>query len=117
MAHTTLLLDTETWDLLLDVDGNIAVASLPYSLEQDAASAIRLRLGEQWFDTTIGVNYDAILGKNPPVALLKSAFTQAALTVPDVVGAACFLTGITNRLLSGQVQVEDETGKIAAAAF
>ena len=37
----TLLLDTLRWDLCLDVHGNIAVASDPYSVAQDVASAIR----------------------------------------------------------------------------
>ena len=32
----TLLLHTSTWDLTVDIDGNIAMASDPYSEAQDA---------------------------------------------------------------------------------
>jgi hypothetical protein len=40
------LLDRSTSDLALDASGNIAVASAPYALAHDAASAIRLFAGE-----------------------------------------------------------------------
>jgi len=40
----TMLLNPQTWDLTLDVDGNIALASNPYSVAQDIASAIRFDL-------------------------------------------------------------------------
>src|SRR6266571_3582642 len=101
----TLLLDTVQWDLLLDANGNIAVATEPYSLAQDAASAIRTFLGECFFDVTIGVNYSLILGVTPALALIKQLLVAAALTVPDVGSAQVFITGITNRTLTGQVQV------------
>lgn len=113
----TLLLDQGTWDLLLDISGNIAVASNPYSLAQDAASAIRLFQGELWYDTTQGVQYQFILGRVPPITLMKAQFVAAALTVPDVVSAVCFITGITDRGVTGQVQVTDAAGNISAAAF
>lgn len=114
----TLLLDLTTWDLVIDADGNIAVASAPYSLAQDAASAIRLFQGELWYDTTQGVPYfQDILGKTPPPSLIKAKFVRAAKTVPGVVEAVCFITGITDRRLTGQVQVTDTFGVISAASF
>jgi hypothetical protein len=36
---------------VLDAEGNIAVASEPYSLAQDAASAIKTFAGEVFWDT------------------------------------------------------------------
>lgn len=113
----TLLLDTETLDLVLDVAGNIAVAENPYALAQDAASAIRLRLGELWYDTTQGVPYGSILGRAPNILYLKAKCVEAAETVPGVVAAACFITSIKNRAITGQVQVTDRAGRITAAAF
>lgn len=114
----TLLLDTVEWDLVLDVNGNIAVASDPYSLAQDAASAIRLFQGELWYDTRQGVPYfQEILGKTPPLNLIKTKLTDAAKTVPGVVDAVCFITGIEERRLTGQVQVTDQAGVISAASF
>lgn len=113
----TLLLDSVSWDLVVDAAGNIAVASDPYSLAQDAASAIRLFLGELWYDDTQGVNYSLILGKLPPVTLLKQQFVEAALTVPGVVSAQCFISGVEGRRLTGQVQVSDAAGNTSAASF
>jgi hypothetical protein len=113
----TLLL-TADWDLAVNADGNIATATGSYQLAQDAASAIRTFLGEVYYDTTIGVPYwQLILGKWPPLSLLKSSLVSAALTVPGVVSAKCFLSGITDRTVSGQVQVVDSTGTTSAAAF
>ena len=115
----TLLLDTVLWDLVLDASGNIAAASEPYSLAQDAASAIRTILGEVYYDTTIGVPYlTAIFGKSPPVDQLKQLFVAAALTVPDVVSAQCFISQFTDRTVTGQVQVTSQsTGQSSAASF
>lgn len=114
----TLLLDTVLWDLVVDVSGNIARASNPYSLAQDSASAIKLFSGELYYDTTQGVPYFAqILGQQPPIALMKSKFIGAALTVPEVVTAQCFISGITGRQVSGQVQVAAATGPVSAVGF
>jgi len=70
----TLLLDLDNWDLTVDAAGNWAVASPPYAIAQDVASAIKTFqlqagpndpvLGECWYDNTrksIGV------GKPVPV--------------------------------------------------
>lgn len=115
----TILLDLTTWDLVLDSAGNIAVAAEPYSLAQDAASAIKTFLGEVYWDSTIGVPYmTEILGKNPPLSLLKQQFVAAALTVPDVAAAKCFITEISSRGLTGQIQVTSRaTGRTSAADF
>lgn len=90
----TLLLDTLIWDLVLDINGNIAKASQPYAPAQDAASAIRLFQGELWYDTTQGIPYwTQIFGVSPPpIQLMKSDFNNAARSVPGVVGSTCFLT-------------------------
>jgi len=114
----TLLLDVQAWDLVLDVDGNMALATDPYSIAQDAASAIRLFLGELWYDTTQGVPYfGQILGQRPPISLMKAKFVAAALTVPEVTAAQCFITAFTDRVIEGQVQVTTKSGLTAAAAF
>lgn len=114
----TLLLDTVTWDLVLDVSGNIAVASDPYSMAQDAASSIRTFLGEAYYNTSLGNPYYAnTLGHAPPLSLLKTQFQAAALLVPGVVSAQCFITSLQNRLLRGQVQITDSSGSTAAVGF
>lgn len=115
----TLLLDISAWDLVLDAAGNIAVASEPYSLAQDAASAIKTYLGECYWNTTLGVPYlTQIFGKNPSLSQLKSLLSDAALTVQGVSEATVFITAATNRTVSGQVQVRSAaTGQISVATF
>lgn len=114
----TLLLNPLTWDLTVDANSNIAVADDPYAMAQDAASAIKLFKGELWYDTTQGVPYfESILGSAPNIALMKAKFNAAALTVPDVVSAKCFITSISGRAPSGQTQVTDSSGRTTAAAF
>jgi hypothetical protein len=109
---STILLDRTLWDLCLDLNGNIAVASEPYSIAQDVASAIRLVLGELWYDTTQGVPYfNQILGQKPPISFMKAKFVAAALTVPDVTSATCFITGFVDRTITGQVQVTSSSGQ------
>lgn len=116
----TLILDRTTWDLLLDTNGNIAVATDPYSVAQDAASAVKLFIGELWYDTTQGVPYFAdILAQFPNIALMKAKFNAAALTVPEVTAAQTFIASIdrNTRRITGQVQVTTKTGASSAANF
>ena len=116
---STLLLDQLQWDLVLDVAGNIAVASDPYSLAQDAASAIRTFLGECYWDTTIGVPYltQVFKGVPPSISLLKQTFIDAAMTVPGVASAKVFLIEGGDRSISGQVQVTAVSGQTSVATF
>lgn len=114
----TFLLDTVNWDLVLDATNNIAVADDPYSLAQDAASAVKTFQGEVYYNTTLGVPYwDTILGKWPSLAYVKAKFVEAALTVPGVVAAQAFISSFKHREIQGQVQVSDIAGKIIPVNF
>lgn len=121
----TLLLDQSTWDLVLDANGNIAVGSEPYSLAQDAASAVKTfsdggpnGVGECWWDTTVGVPWlTQILGQPLNIGIIKAKLSAAALTVPDVSAAVVFISAFINRAVSGQVQVTSVTGQTSAANF
>ena len=114
----TLLLDPVSWDLLVDASGNIAVATDPYSQAQDAASAIKLFSGELYYDTTQGVPYwNEILGQAPPLGYMKSKWEFAALTVPDVATAKCYISSFVDRKIGGQVQITNMAGQTAAAGF
>jgi hypothetical protein len=114
----TLYLDPDAWDLALDASGNIAMASEPYSLAQDAASAVRTFQNEVYYDTTLGVPYfSELLNQMPPLSLLKSSLVTAAMTVPGVVSAQVFISGIADRVATGQVQVTDQNGIVSAASF
>jgi hypothetical protein len=104
--------------LVLDVYGNIAAATEPYQLAQDAASAIRLFQGELWFDTSKGVPYFTdVLGRVPPLALLRARLETAAETVPGVASATCVIASVEGRQVRGQVQVTAANGATATAGF
>ncbi len=114
----TLLLDQGQWDLVLDASGNIALASEPYAIAQDAASAVRTFKGEAWYDTTLGIPYfQQVLGQWPPVSLVKSLVVAEALRVPGTVSAVCVITGLSNRMMTGQIQITDDSGATTNANF
>jgi hypothetical protein len=113
----TALLDTVLWDLVLDAAGDLAIASEPYQHAQDVASAIKLFLGELWYDTEKGVPYFTdVLGQSPPISYFQALMEKAALTVPGVESATCTITNIENRTVTGEVKfttVAGETGVVA----
>lgn len=114
----TLLLAQDTWDLITDAEGGIAMASDPYAIAQDVASAVRLFFGELWYDTTKGIPYfEEILGKRPPLQYVKTRVELAALTVPQVARARCVFVTFKNRQLTGQIQVIDQNGVTANVNF
>ena len=114
----TLLLDTRAWDLLTDASGNIAVASDPYSVSQDVASAVRTFLGECYYATPLGVPYfEQVLGKLPPLALFKNLIVAQAVRVPGCNNPVCFVAAITNRRVTGQIQFTDSNGASQSVAF
>jgi hypothetical protein len=109
----TLLLDVALWDLTLDANGNIALASAPYAIAQDVASACRTVLGEVYYDSALGVDYfGKLFGKTPPKTVFQEQFIAAALTVPSVVAATCVIENYspTTRTATGQVQFTDSSG-------
>jgi hypothetical protein len=114
----TIFLVPDTWDLTIDASGNIAMAAAPYAQAQDATSNIKLFSGELWYDTTQGIPYwQSILGYLPPISLLKSAFVSAALEVPGVTKAVCYLSSIVGRKISGQVQITNSSGQTSASVI
>jgi hypothetical protein len=118
MTYSTLLLDQTLWDLCLDASGNIAVATPPYSVAQDVASACRTFLGECFYNTSIGIPYFAdVLGHTPPLALLKNYLTTAAATVPGCNNPVCYIGSFTNRQVTGQIQFTDSSGTTQTVGF
>jgi len=101
---SVLLLDRTTNDLCMTAGNTIAVATDPYATSQSVANALKLKLGDYWYNTTLGVDYDRILGGSMPLSWVKSQFEKAALTVPGVLTATCYITSLVNRHLIGQVQ-------------
>lgn len=110
--HLTWLLDWETGDSCLDANGNIAVASAPYAIAQDAATQMSTFLSECWYDTTQGVAWwQQIAGKRPPASLIASLYEAQALLVPDVETAVATIGGLNaKRGAIGQMIVTDTDG-------
>ncbi|ADP17944.1 hypothetical protein AXYL_04629 [Achromobacter xylosoxidans A8] len=114
----TLLLDRTAWDLVLDAAGNIALASKPYAVAQDVASAIKLFRGELFYNTLPGVPYwEEFLGHQPPLALVREHVRRAAMTVPEVASAICTLTSYTDRALAGYVAITLQDGTTQTVSF
>lgn len=116
----TILLDTATWDFTLDANGNWARAQAPYALAQDVSSAIRLFLGELWYDDTQGIDYEGqILGKTPPLGVFQDLIVNAAMTVPGVVSAVCVISSFdsANRQVVGQCQFTDDQDNSSSVAL
>lgn len=118
IIQNTLLLDQDAWDLVLDVNGNIALAATPYSIAQDVASATRTFLGECWYNTNLGLPYwQQILGEFPPLQYVSQQIEAACYTIPNVVAAQVSFTSFDNRELSGQIQIIDTDGVTNNVAF
>lgn len=114
----TIYLDPETWDLVLDTNGNIAYAKDPYSKAQDVASAVRLFKGELYYDTTKGIPYfDDVLGQRTSFALYQKHLQDAALTVSGVKSAVAGITLENSRAVSGAITFTDESGKTHEIGF
>lgn len=115
----TILLDPSTNDLLVDASGNIALASAPYALAQDIASAIKLFKGELYYDNTKGVPYfQNILGEGQSPLFLAAQIEAAALTAPGVVEARCTsLAYAPDRSVTGTLKTTDATGQSHNVTF
>lgn len=120
VIYNTLLLDQTAWDLVLDANGDIALATPPYALAQDVASAVRTFLGELWYDTTQGLPYwTQILGKLPSSSLLIELINQVVLTVTGVVSSQTIITAFSpvTREVSGQIQFVDVNDQTTTVNF
>jgi hypothetical protein len=107
----TLLLDATLWDLVTDAYGNIAVATDPYSVAQDVASACRVFQGEEWYSTNVGIPYfQQILGQLPSINIIKTLIANQAATVPGCNNPVVYLSAVVGRRLTGQIQFTDSNG-------
>jgi hypothetical protein len=116
--QNTLLLDQTAWDLVLDINGNIALAGTPYSYAQDTASAVRTFAGECWYNTNLGVPYwQQVLGELPPLGYIEQQISTQALTVPNVISAEATIVDFKNREVKGVILITDVDSNPAIVAF
>lgn len=90
---TTLFLDPETWDLRLDIYGNIALATQEYQQAQDISSACRTMQKDMYYQQDKGIPYlEEILGTNTySLALYQQQLRDCALSVDGVYSATVSL--------------------------
>lgn len=104
MTAITMLLDNDTWDLVVTPEGDFGVATDAASLAQDAASAIRTFQAECWYDVTQGVPYiQSIFGKRPAPSFVKAKVKTAAKTVPDIETVSFDSLALNGRALNGRI--------------
>lgn len=114
----SLLLDIDTWDLVVDADGNIAVCSAPYSVAQDVACAIRTFVDEVIFNLDEGIPYfETILGHTPPLQLIQGQITAEALKVKGVAKARTLINKSDQGKISGEIQIIDTAGEALNVRF
>lgn len=117
----TFALDTNLWDLDVDVRGNLRTVgdATPQSMQtgpgmrlaQDVATRCMAWRGEVYYDATQGVRLDAILGGAPNVAFAQDAFQTEALKVPGCATALpLFAFSATSRRLTGTMTVSSSSG-------
>lgn len=119
MTYRTMQLDTSTWDLTLDGNGNIAIADELYSVAQDVASACLVFSGECYYDNTLGIPWKSdVLGKRPtPGYVAQKMQTEAKkLPIVDQARATVFFDKNTRRM-RGTIRVTDINGNTATATI
>ena len=83
----TIFLNPRTWDLDLDTQGNIAIATDEYQQAQDIASSCRVFLGDDYYNKDDGIPYlEEIMGKSGyPMALYQRHLHDRSMLVSGVV--------------------------------
>ena len=116
--RNTLLLDRAAWDLVLDANGDIAMARPEYAVAQDVASALKLFRNELWYGRERGIPYwQDVLGKMPPAPVVIRHWEHAALTVPGTHRARARVTQFQGREVRGEVRVIDAVNRDHVVEF
>lgn len=118
MKTTSLLLDPETWDLVVDDLGNIATVDNPYACAQDAATACLAIRGECINEKDTGVNYKELLNVKASTGAMAAALQIEALRMDYIAQAEATLVNDRNtRRTSGVIAIVDTNGLISNIAL
>ncbi|MEY0950252.1 hypothetical protein AB7179_08625 [Providencia manganoxydans] len=112
----TLFLHPDTWDLTLDVSGNLAIASDQYARAQSVANTCRVFMKDMYYAQQEGIPYlEEILGKNRfSLSLYRQYLQDAALSVEGVVSAKVELSTANDRVVRGRITFTDKDGREGA---
>lgn len=112
---SSLLLALNTNDLTVDANRNIALASDPYAIAQNIATACKTFKGEVWYDDTRGIPYfQSILGQQLNAQFIRAQYIAVAESVEGVASAKFFFTLFSKRTLSGQIQATLTDGTVVS---
>lgn len=110
----TLYLRPDKWDLTLDNDGNIALATQTYQQAQDICSACRTMIKDMYYQQSEGIPYlEQILGQHTySLALYRQQLYDCAMSVEGVASATVDLI-LKDRVLSGTIQFTNTENDVA----
>lgn len=96
------------WDICADANGNLAVTDNRYGILQDVATACRMWLGENIFDTDQGIPFDGGgLLDTTNVTRTAVLLEETAATVPGVKRATCYpMNPVNGRSVFGIIAVQ-----------
>lgn len=106
----TIFLRTDTWDITLDTQGNLAIATDTYQQAQDIASSCRVFYGDDYYNKTDGIPYlESILGKNNyPISLYQRHLHDRSMLVSGVVSIDVKLYALENRIMNGAIEFTND---------
>lgn len=106
----TVFLLPKTWDLTLDTQGNIAVATEEYQQAQDIASSCRVFLNDDYYNKNDGIPYlESIMGlSNYPISLYQRHLHDRSMLVDGVVSIDVKLLQLKDRVQSGSIEFTND---------
>lgn len=106
----TMFLNPKTWDLALDTQGNIAIATEEYQQAQDIACSCRVFLGDDYYNKNDGIPYlESIMGKfGYPISLYQRHLQERSLLVSGVVSVNVKLALDKDRVASGSIEFTND---------
>ena len=106
----TIFLLPSTWDLTLDTQGNIAIATEEYQQAQDIASSCRVFYGDDYYKKTDGIPYlESIMGQSSyPISLFQRNLHDRAMLVSGIVSIDVKLFPLKDRIMRGAIEFTND---------
>lgn len=106
---STLFLLPDTWDLTLDSNNNIAIATDEYQQAQDIATSCRVFLADDYYNKQDGIPYHEIIGNSGyPLSLYQRNLYDRAKLVEGIVTVDIKLDALRDRVLSGAIMFTND---------
>lgn len=110
--------EVKSWDMKLDINGNIAVCDETYSIAQQAATEIKLFEGEGWYDRSQGTPHFAqILGINSNLGLIRNILLGRVNGVDNVMRSDIDMYVDSSRVLHGNIFITSQSGETVNVVY